>query len=212
MAKGKAAAALAETDQKKWNDRFIQVLQDEFVAHDSLVAELAKSDGHVRTFGGLIRPYVDTAVVSAIYQDRKTRGAEQERLLKGAMKGLNAAAELFLRAENGARAQEMAGISLEFSGQLSRLKEAYGTKRLGRDRPHNVLYLCRVWLQSQLGREPSFVTLASLVNAALQAQGLDEIVTEDHIRKNLKHFEENNPTMRHLIDQLPSGQPKPETK
>jgi hypothetical protein len=92
---------------------------------------------------------------------------------------------------------------------LDRCELAFATKRHGRDRAHSILSECRSFLEERLGKSVTYVTLANLVNAGHEADGKtpEEPITEEHIRKNLTAFRNNNPLWRNKIDphiKLPS--------
>jgi len=90
----------------------------------------------------------------------------------------------------------------EFSEELGRCKQAFGTKRRGRDRDHSILYECHSFLESELRRPVTNRTVASLVTAGFEADGnhLKEVVTEEEVRKNLSYFKSKNPLWRNSLD------------
>jgi hypothetical protein len=90
----------------------------------------------------------------------------------------------------------------EFSRELGLCKQAFSTKRHGRDQAHSILFECRSFLESKLGRSITNATLANLLNAGSEANGNspDETTTEEQVRKNLTRFKRNNPAWRNEVD------------
>ena len=188
-------------DQKSWNDRLIKTLRANHKG-DTMIESLIRNDKLCRTLGGLLRFYVDKKFTDGMYHARKSRGAEHQQKLVTARIGLETAVQLLAEAREYGRAVSLIPLIEHFSAQMGRLKEAYSTKRLGRDRAHFILYACQVVGEAGLKRSISFVTLADLVNASFEADGQQDYVpaTEEHIRKNFSTLDKNSPRIRALVD------------
>jgi hypothetical protein len=119
--------------------------------------------------------------------------------LEQAIEGINAAVSLYSDRQNQANAQYLGTLAIELSQELGRCKEAFATKRHGRDRDHSFLFECHSFLQKRLALPITYITLANLLNAGHEAEGssLMEPVTEEQVRKNLANFKRNNP-LAHL--------------
>jgi len=136
----------------------------------------------------------------------KARGVKYIKKLKTAIVGLRAAIELYMDRGNQELALQLAKLADELSEGLGRCKQAFGSKRRGRDRDHSLLCQCRAFLRSELQQSITIRTLANLVNAGCEADGISfkDPVTEEQIRKNLAHFKRNNPLWRNDIDPVSS--------
>jgi hypothetical protein len=80
-----------------------------------------------------ISTYVDKGVSGHLYKTRKIRGAQHKKRLKIAIAGINEAISLYRERERQAEAVYLSTLALELSAQLGMIKEAYGTKRYGRE-------------------------------------------------------------------------------
>lgn len=196
-------------NQRDWNGRFIQILIRDYKDSDSTISAILSTDKLTQICSVKIRSYVDRNVTVYLYDQRKARGAKHRKQLEIAIVGLNAALELYSDRDNQPAAMYLGTMALELSAELGRCKEAYATKRHGRDRAHSTLSECRTFLESRLGQPVTCATLANLVNAGYEADGnpLDDPITEEHIRKNLAHFKRSNPSWRDEID--PRLKPRP---
>jgi hypothetical protein len=190
-------------NQEEWNGRFIRILNRDYGDTDSSISAMLRNEKLAQTCGVKIRSYVDKPVTVWLYRQRKARGAIRKKRLETAIVGLNAAIGLYVeKGDSAAATMYLDTLATELSRQLRRCKEAYATKRHGRDRAHSTLSECRSFLESKLGRPVTYVTLANLVNAGFEADGnlSQEPVTEEHLRKNLAAFNRNNPLWRNEID------------
>ena len=143
-----------------------------------------------------ISTYVDKDVSNHLYKERKIRGAKHKKRLEIAIAGLNEAISLYRERGRQKESRVSRCLAVELSGELERSKEAFGTKRHGRDRSHLILYDCKLFLESVLGHRITYSTLANLVNAGFEADGKapKDPVTEEQLRKNLETFQDRNPS------------------
>lgn len=202
-------------DQKEWNGRFIKILSRDYTNLDSIIAAILTDDRLSQICAVKIRSYVDKRFTIWWYEQRKVRGAKTKEHLKIAIAGLNAAVSLYKDQGKQAAATYLGNIALDLSGALGRWKEAYSTKRHGRDRAHSILHETRSFLESRLNRTVTYTTLANLVSAGYEADGKapDNPVTEEQIWKNLSGFERKNPVWSdQLVPRLTQFPLDPETK
>ncbi|MGD0922927.1 MAG: hypothetical protein ABSA70_14365 [Terriglobia bacterium] len=182
-------------NQSMWNGQFIGILKRDYVNSDVAISAILRDEQLSQLCATKIRSYVGKNVSAWLYEQRKARGAKLKRQLEIAVAGLRAAIGLCM---DGGKKELLLPLGLladEFSQQLGRCKQAFATKRHGRDRDHAILYECHSFLQEKLGQPVTYVTLANLVNAGYEADGgpLKEPVDEEQIRKNLANFKRNNP-------------------
>src|SRR4029077_8174347 len=185
-------------NQEEWNGRFIGILNRDYGNSDSTISVILGNEKLARICAVKIRSYVDKGVTVWLYEQRKARGAKHMKQLEIALAGMNAAISLYTDRGNQSAAKYVGTLAIELSGELGRCKEAYASKRHGRDRAHSILSECRSFLESNSGQSVTYATLANLVNAGYEADGYlpEEPVTEEHVRKNLAHFKRNNPAWR----------------
>jgi len=185
-------------DQKKWNGRFIRIIKRDYLNSDSVISAILGNERLSKMCATKIRSYVDKGVTNYWYEQSKARGAKHKRRLEQAIVGMNAARSLYLDRRDQATAQYLGTLALRLSQELGRCKEAFATKSHGRDRDHSFLLECHSFLQSELGQPITYVTLANLVNAGNEVEGspMNELMTEEQIRKNLANFKRNNPLWR----------------
>ena len=201
---------IKDTDaQEAWNGRFTAALQHH-AALDAAVAAILAST-MLRMVATKVHSYVDKGFTLQAWGERKTRGATYKKQLMTAITGLKAAIDLY--EEHGDREVQQSLVSalLCLSGQLGRVKNAFGTKRHGRDRDHTILYELWNFLERNLRQEVTFSTLATLINAGFEAdeQPASRLVTEENVRKNLTNFRTNNPTLCSLVNSRHLGQAEP---
>jgi hypothetical protein len=179
----------------RWDDRFIAILERDYISLDSVIAAIVKNEPLVRMCAVKIRSYVDKDISDRLYKARKTRGAEHKKRLETAIAGINEAIGLYRDLGRETETLYLSTLAVELAAQLGRCKEAYGTKRHGRDRSHLGLYDCQLFLESALRRKITYTTLAHLVNAGFEAHGkpTKEPITEEQLRKTLEHFKTRNP-------------------
>jgi hypothetical protein len=179
----------------RWDDRFIDILKRDYITLDSVVAAILKNEQLARMCAVKISTYVDKDISNWLFKTRKLRGAKHKKSLEIAITGINEAISLYREQGRQADAVYLSTLALELSAQLGKSREAYGTKRHGRDRSHLILCDCKLFLESVLGRRITYSTLANLINAGFEADGKSrkDPVTEEHVRKNLEAFQERNP-------------------
>src|SRR5258708_3850792 len=165
-----------------WNDRFLKILKRDYRNLDPAVASILKNTRVAQICAPLVRAYVDKGVTNWLYKDRKIRGDKHKKKLDTAITGINEA--ISLRGDRGFKdeALYLSRLSVELAGERERSKEAFGTKRHGRDRAHSILYECQSFLESQLGQRPTYSTLANLITAGFDAHGTlpHDPVTAEH--------------------------------
>jgi hypothetical protein len=184
-------------DQRKWNGQFIRILKRDYRSSDSAIFAILSNKRLSQICATKIRSYVDKGVTIWWYKQSKARGAKYKKQLGIAIGGLRAA--IVLCRHRGNREPASLGmLANEFSLALGRCKQAFATKRHGRDRDHSFLFECHSFLQTKLRQPVTYVTLANLVNAGFEADGspLKEPVNEEQIQKNLINFKRNNPLWR----------------
>lgn len=189
-------------NQKKWNGQFMGILRRDYANSDATVSAILGDKRLSERCATRVRSYVDKRVTLCLNQQTKARGTKHKKQLKIAIAGFRAAACLLMDRGNQGLAASLGVLADEFSKELGRCKQAFGTKRRGRDRDHSILYECHSFLESELRRPVTNRTLASLVTAGFEADGnhLKEFVTEEEIRKNLAHFKSKNPLWRNSLD------------
>ena len=178
-----------------WDDRFIDILKRDYKNLDNVIAAILENEQLARMCAVKINNYVDKSVSEWLYKTRKIRGAKHKKSLEIAIIGLNEAISLYRERGRQAEAIYLSTLALELSVQLGTIKEAYGTKRHGRDRSHLALYECKLFLESVLRHRVTYSTLANMVNAGFEADGnsLEDPLTEEQLRKNLEAFHDRNP-------------------
>jgi hypothetical protein len=190
-------------NQRKWNDRFRSILKRNYLDSDIVISAIFSRGRLAELCATRIRSYVDTGVTLSLNAQTKAAAIKQKKQLQTAIAGLHAAIGLLKNRPDQQSELNLGELADEFSRQLVRCKQAFGTKRRGRDRDHSILYECRSFLQSNLNRPITNKTLANLVNAGYEADGIllkDHPITEEHIRKNLANFKRNNRLSCSLID------------
>jgi len=189
---------------RAWNDRFLKILKRDYRNLDPLVASILENPRVAQTCAMLIRAYVDKGVTDWLYKDRKIRGDKHKKRLDTAIAGIKEAISLYGDRGNKEKAVYLSRLAGELVAERERCKEAFSTKRHGRDRAHFILYECQSFLESQLGKRPTYATLANLVTACFEADGNlpDEPVTEEHVRRNLENFTSRNSAAAAVINSL----------
>jgi hypothetical protein len=185
-------------NQKRWNHRFLGILTEDHVNLDASIASVLSDELLSQRCATRIRSYVDKGATNWWYRQSKARGAKHKKRLEIATVGLRTAIALCENRGDQESASSLARLTDQFSLELRRCKQAFATKRHGRDRDHSFLLECHSFLQKELGRPVTYVTLATLVNAGYEADGksLKEPLTEERVRKNLANFKRNNPRWR----------------
>jgi hypothetical protein len=185
-------------NQRKWNGQFISILKRDYSNSDSAISAILGNERLSQICATKIRSYVDKGVTIWWYEQSKAKGARHKGRLEQAIAGMNAAVSLYLDRGNQGTAQNLGELAIGLSQELGRCKEAFATKRHGRDRDHSFLFECHSFLQTELGQPVTYVTVANLVNAGYEAEGspLKEPVSDEQIRKNLVNFKRNNPLWR----------------
>jgi hypothetical protein len=185
-------------NQRKWNGLFIKILKRDYLHSDSAISAILGNNRVSQICATKIRSYVDKDATNWWYEQSKARGAQNKKQLEIAIGGLRAAIVLCVNRGDQESASSLEMLADQFSRALGRCKQAFATKRHGRDRDHSFLLECHSFLQKELGRRVTYVTLANLVNAGYEAEGspLKEPLIEEQIRKNLTNFKRNNPRWR----------------
>jgi hypothetical protein len=180
----------------RWDDYFIDILKRDYNKLDGVIAAILKNEHLARMCAVKISTYVDKGVSDWLYKGRKSRGAKHKKSLEIAIAGINKAIIIYRDRGRQKEALYLSSLAVELSGELGRSKEAFGTKRHGRDRAHFILYDCKLFLESVLGHRITYSTLANLVNAGFEADRNPpkDPVTEEQLRKNLEAFQDRNPT------------------
>jgi hypothetical protein len=214
MAKKRPTKHDADPRIPAWDERFIDVLKRDYQNLDGAIAAILKNEPLVRMCAVKMSTYIDKDVSNRLYKERKARGAKHKKSLEIAIAGLKEAISLYRERGRQKEAVYLGCLAAELSGELGRSKEAFGTKRHGRDRSHLILYDCKLFLESVLGHRITYSTLANLVNASFEADGKapEDPVTEEQLRKNLETFQDRNPTAVALAARNYSPSNIPETK
>lgn len=189
-------------NQRKWNSQFTRILRRDCANSDASISAILRDKRLSERCATRVRSYVDKRVALYLNKQTKARGIKHKKQLEIAIAGLREATSLLMDRGNEGRAASLGVLADEFSRELGRCKEAFRTKRRGRDRDHSILYECHAFLESELRQPVTNGTLASLVTAGFEADGnhLKELVTEEQIRKNLAHFKSKNPLWRNALD------------
>ena len=190
------------SNQIKWNVRFAEILKRDYGKSDATISAILSDALLAQRCATDIRSYVDKGITLWLYEQRKARGVKHKRKLEIAIAGLNAAMDLCTERGDQESVLRLRTLADKFSQERMRCKEAFATKRHGRDRDLSILSQCRSFLEKELGRSVTSATLANLVNAGYETDGnlLQEPITEENIRKNLANFKHNNPCWRNDID------------
>lgn len=185
-------------NQRRWNGQFIEILKRDYTNSDASISAILRNERLSQICATKIRSYVHKGVTKWWYEQSKARGAKYKKQLRIAIRGLRAAIELVVIRGNQELASSLRMLADEFSLELGRCKQAFATKRHGRDRDHSFLFECHSFLQTELGHPITYVTLANLVNAGYEVEEipLKEPVSDEQIRKNLTNFKRNNPLWR----------------
>lgn len=189
-------------NQEKWIAKFIGILARDYANSDAVISAILSDHWLRKLCATRIRFYVDEGFTRWSNAQTKARGAEHKEQLHIAVAGLHAAIGLLKNRGNQQSALNLGELADEFSRELRGCKQAFGTKRHGRDRDHSILYECHSFLESELKKSITNRTLTDLVNAGYEADGtaLKDPVAEEQIRKNLANFKRNNPLWRNYID------------
>jgi hypothetical protein len=197
-----------------WDERFIDVLKRDYQNLDGVIEAILKNEQLARMCAVKISAYVDKRVSDRLYKERKVRGATHNKRLEIAIAGINEAISLYRDRGRKKEALDLGCLADELSGELERSKEAFGTKRHGRDRSQLIIYDCKLFLESVLGHRITYSTLANLVNAGFEADGKarKDPVTEEQLRKNLEAFQGRNPAAVAVLAGYYPARTIPETK
>jgi hypothetical protein len=202
-------------NQRKWNGQLKAVLKRDYSTSDSAISTILSDDRLSERCATRLRFYVDKEVTLRLNVQTKARGVKHRKELEVALAGFRVASALEIRRGNQKLAADLDALADEYLQELGRCRQAFATKRRGRDRDHGILDECHSFLESSLQQPVTHKTLANLVNAGYEVDGNlpKEPITEEQIRKNLAHFKQNNPAWRNDIDpRLHKLLPEPETK
>lgn len=182
-------------NQNEWNERFIGILKRDYESSDVAISAMLRDERLSKVCATKIRSYVDRDCTIWLYEQRRARGVLHKKQLETAIAGLRAAIDLCVNRGNQERAMYVGVLVDEFSKELERGKQAFATRRHGRDRDHGILFECHSFLQTKMQQPLTYVTLANLVNAGFEADGdpSKKLVTEEELRKNLANFKRINP-------------------
>jgi len=182
-------------DQKKWNDQFKKILKKDYANLDAVISSILADERLLQLCATKIRSYLDKDVSAWLYAQRKARGAATIKQLNTAIEGLRAAIGLCTTAGKKEFIPSLVKLLQDFSKALDSCKEAFATKRHGRDRDQGILQECHAFLEQRLGQSVTYVTLANLLNAGYEADGMSPEVPVDEglVGKNLANFKKNNP-------------------
>lgn len=128
--------------KKKWHNQFTIILKRDYFNLDSAAAAILGNERLSQVCAKKIRSYVDKGFTIWWYQQSKARGAKFKEELKIAIGGLRAARVLCMIRGNQELVPSLAMLADEFSRALGRCKQAFATKRHGRDRDHSFLFEC----------------------------------------------------------------------
>jgi hypothetical protein len=187
-------------NQRNWNRRFIRILERDYSNIDPIISAILANQRLSKMCATKIRSYLDKDVTTAWYRQIKARGAQHKRRLERAIEGMNAAVSLYSDRGDQSSARHLGTLALGLSEELGRCKEAFATKRHGRDRDHSLLLECHSFVQNELGQPITYATLANLLDAGQKAEGNpleNHPVTAEQLRKNLTEFKRNN-SLSHL--------------
>jgi hypothetical protein len=129
----------------------------------------------------------------------KARGRGYRKTVERAQGGLADALKVFQFQQRADLALLANHLSVELAVFERFAAEAFNTKKHGRDRDHGLLDYGKRTLESKLGSNVPYSSLATLVTAAEQAQaetqGLEppEPVDENTVRKRLGQLRDNAP-------------------
>jgi hypothetical protein len=188
--------------QRKWNGQFIRILRRDYANSDATVSAILRDKRLSERCATRVRSYVDKRVARCLNKQSKARGIKHKKQLEIAIAGLREASSLLTKRGNHGLAASLGVLADGLSEELGRCKQAFGTKRRGRDRDHSILYECHSFLESELGHRVTNKTLANLVTAGYETDGnrAKQYITEEEIRKNLAHFKSKNPLWRNFLD------------
>jgi len=191
-----------QAEQRDWINRFVSTLERDFAPLNPALSLILENKGLAQRCATKIRSYVDTRTTAWLYADRKARGARYKKRFETAIAGIQEAIYLYAEQKRYERVENLRIYETELLGCLERCKTAFAPKRHGRDKDHSILIECRCFLEGKLGKRLTDATLADLVNAGFYADGnnLNELITEEHIRKNLAAFTRNNPNWSNKIN------------
>jgi hypothetical protein len=192
-------------NQQRWTAEFAAKLR-EVEKTDATISAILRDDWVVRQCATQVRLYADTTVSAYFYRDRQRRGKRQVAALKTAIKGIAVAAAFYADFGNQSAETQLKSYQADLSAILHRCKQAYSSKRHGRDRDHTILVRLQGFLEKQVGQVTNS-TLATLVNKAMEVDGHagSERFTEETVRKNLKAFRGKNSAMMTLLARESSG-------
>ena len=192
-------------NQRRWTSEFGRRLR-EIEDSDAAISGIRADEYVLRHCAAQIRLYSDLSVTAYLRQERSRRGRKQIARLKAAIKGIGEAVEFYMEFGNQAAASQLDAYKRDLSEKLQRGKQAYSSKRHGRDRDHTTLARLQGFLESHIGQVTN-ATLATLVNKAMEVDNRaeSERFTEETVRKNLKAFRGKNPAMMTLLAKEADG-------
>ena len=192
-------------NQQRWTLEFAEKLRD-IEKSDAAIPIILGNHHVLRHCSAQIRLYSDLGVTAYLRQERERRGRKQVATLKAAIKGIMEAVEFYTEFGNQTAASQLEYYKRDLSEKLQRSKQAYSSKRHGRDRDHTILVRLQGFLEKHVGHVTN-ATLATLVNKAMELDGQagSERFTEETVRKNLTAFRGKNAAMVTLLARESKG-------
>jgi len=193
-----------QAEHEEWINRFVSLLnrKQDYSDSNCTISLILKNKDLARKCATRIRSYVDKQVTASLYGQSKARAARYKKRFETAIAGIKEAIYLYAEQKRYEMVENLQVCGAELSVQLERRKTAFAPKRHGRNRDHSILIECRCFLEEKLAKRLTYATLADLVNAGFYADedNLNELITEEHIRKNLAAFTRNNPNWSNKIN------------
>ena len=159
-------------NQNRWTQEFAKRLR-EIKQSDATISAICGNHQVLRHCAAQVRLYTDLTVTTYLRQERNRRGKKQVARLKAAIKGIGEAMEFYVEFGNQAAASQLDCYKRDLSEKLQRGKQAYSSKRHGRDRDHTILVRLQVFLERHVGQVTN-ATLATLVNKAMEVDNRAE--------------------------------------
>jgi len=178
----------------KWWAAFWQYL-DQNPEAGQVVRRLQKAGCNPSNIAIVIHRFV-IGFSNKLLADRKKRKKKTKKILAIAIRSLHALEDLHRIYEQHADADRIAKERKLLEERLSRIKLAFGTKRLGTSRSWTDLAIFEGLVFEATQRPPSAREIVCLIKAGREAAGQKADSWETNpvnIRKGLKNFKKNNP-------------------
>ena len=192
-------------DQRARTMKFAKKLR-EIEKVDPAITVILRNERILRDCAAQVRLYGDLAVTAHVRRERERRGRQQVARLNSAIKGITEAMEFYAEFGDRTATSQLQQYRQDLAEKLQRSKQAYSSKRHGRDRDHTILIRLQTFLEKHAGQVTN-ATLATLVNKAMEVDGQagSERFTEETVRKNLRAFRSKNPAMMTLLARESEG-------